>query len=92
MWAALTTNIATELAQKHRLAETTYSELEERAPGSDSETDTQEEDKNHTGTASLQDSYLPKKNKQNGMRTGDIFLVPGGGGGNWLHCAECDAW
>ena len=75
---ALTTNLATELDLKHRREDATSAAHAERVPVSDSETDTDKEDNNHTRTASLRYSDLPKKNKQNVMRASDICLVPEG--------------
>ena len=51
---ALTTDIATELACKHRHTEAVSAVQPERVPGSDLETETEEEDKNQNRTASLQ--------------------------------------
>ena len=50
----LTTALATELACKHRHTEAVSAAQSERVPGSDLETETEEEDKNHNRTASLQ--------------------------------------
>ena len=72
---ALTTDKATELARKHRRAESTSAVQEDTEPGSNLETGKKEEDNNHTGTVFLQDSDLPKNN-QNGIRSSDICLVP----------------
>ena len=62
---ALTTALATELDRKRRCAESTTDAQSKRVPGSDSKTETEEEDNNYTGTASIRDSDLPKNNKQN---------------------------
>ena len=50
---ALTTDLATELARKRKCAEATYAAQAERVPGSDSETETEAKDNNHTRTALL---------------------------------------
>ena len=73
----LNTALSTELTCKRRLAEATFDAHSDIVPGSESETETDDEANNHTGAASLLDSYLPKKNNQNGMRASDICLVPG---------------
>ena len=58
----LNTALSTELTCKRRLAEATFAAHSEIVPGSESETEPDEEYNNHTGAASLLDSYLPKKN------------------------------
>ena len=50
---AFTNALAIGLSRKHRRVEATYAAQADRVPGSDSETETEEEDKNHTGNASL---------------------------------------
>ena len=50
---ALTTALATELASKHRYAESTSAAQEKIVTISNSETDTKEEDNNNTGAVSL---------------------------------------
>ena len=53
---ALTTDIETELARKHRHDESTSAVQADTELGSDLETEIGEEDNNHTGTVLLQDS------------------------------------
>ena len=62
---AFTTALAVELSRKHRRVEATYAAQADRVPGSDSETETEEEDNNLTETASLRDLNLPKKSEWN---------------------------
>ena len=50
---ALTTDIATELACKHRRAESTSAIQADTEPGSDLETEKEEKYNNHTGTVFL---------------------------------------
>ena len=57
----LTTVLSTELSLKRRRLEANSATQAERIPILDSETDTEEEDKNHTGAVSLRDSYFPQK-------------------------------
>ena len=79
---ALTTDLATELARKRICAEATYAAQAERVPGSDSQTETEKEDSNHTGTASLRDSALPKRTSR--MEFGQVVFVWYWGGGSMV--------
>ena len=74
----LTNAISTELARKRRCAEATSYAQKERVTVSDSETDTEEEDKITPGLCHFK-IQLFQKNNQNGMWARDICLVPQGG-------------
>ena len=52
---ALTTALATKLDRKHRRAEATSAAHAEIVSGLDQETETEKEDNNYTGTASIRD-------------------------------------
>ena len=69
---ALTTDISTELAYKHRRDESTSAVQVDKEPGSDLETEIGEEDNNHTGTVLLQDSALLKTIR---MEFGQVIFV-----------------
>ena len=71
----LTTYLATEISRKCRRTKASFATKAEIVPGSDLETDAEEDIKNHSGTVSLPDSAPPKKNKQNGMWASYIRLV-----------------